>query len=80
MDKSVTEMASRPGSPGTVPSAEALPNAARLSRLNARARRIGWQDALREECEHIGGKDSWHYRYVTDPSRASFVELLELSI
>jgi SAM-dependent methyltransferase len=57
--------------------AETLPNEARLTRLNARARRIGWQDALREECEQIGGKDSWHYRYVTDPSRASFLELLE---
>jgi SAM-dependent methyltransferase len=69
----VTEPSSAPRS---LPSVETRPNEARLNRLNTRARRIGWQEALQEEFEEIGGKDSWYYRYVMDPSRASFLELL----
>ena len=72
-DDSVTATSS---SPPSLTSAETRENEARLDRFNARARRIGWQEALQEECDQIGGKGSWYYRYVADPSRASFLELL----
>src|SRR5262249_20941441 len=63
-------------SPSSLPSVETRLNETRLNRFNARARRIGWHEALQEECEQIGEKGSWYYRYVTDPARASFLELL----
>jgi SAM-dependent methyltransferase len=49
-----------------------------LDELTAEARRIGWHAAFRVQCERLWGKNSSAYRYVADPARSSFLDLLDL--
>jgi SAM-dependent methyltransferase len=49
-----------------------------LDELAQEARRTGWHAAFKAQCESLWGQDSSPYRYLADPARSSFLDLLDL--